>query len=141
MVSVETAHRTCGTTQMLFSHDSPPPWKNGNALGLRFREASIPGQIDEWEYWRVVNMHTENFFEVTRRMKMASVEVHLLSIKVQEFGRPERTASYAVVTGPRIPRNWYLSWPGNNFGDPSRVDPKTAQELKAAYPENFRAPD
>jgi hypothetical protein len=142
MVSVETAHRTCSTTQMLFFHNWPPPWQYGNALGLRSGKASVPGQTDEWQYWRVVNMHTENFFEVARRMKMRSVEVHLLRVKVQEFGRPEeRVASYAVVTDARIPRNWYLSGPGCNFGDQARVEAKTARELKAAYPENFRAPD
>jgi hypothetical protein len=89
-------------------------------------------------------MHTENFFEIARRMKMSSVEVRLLRVKVQEFGRPEeRTASYAIVTDARIPRNWYLSEPGCNFEDRDRdsVEAKTARELKAAYPENFRAPD
>lgn len=140
-VSVERAHRTCSTTQMLFFHDSPPPWQFGNALGLRVAKASVPGQTNEWQYWSVVNMHTENFFEVARRMKMRSVEVHLQRIKVQEFGRPEETANYAVVTDARIPRNWYLSRPGCNFGDRHRVNPKMARELKAAYPENFRGPD
>jgi hypothetical protein len=89
--------------------------------------------------WRVVNMHTENFFEVARRMRMRSIEVHLLRIKVEEPGRPESTASYAVVTDANIPRSWYLSWPGETFGDRKHMDSEMARELKAAYPENFRA--
>lgn len=83
-------------------------------------------------------MHTENFFEVARCLKMPSIEVHLLKIKVQEFGHQETTASYALVTDARIPREWYLWWPGSNFGG-SLADLKTARELKEAYPENFGA--
>ncbi len=139
VVSVETARRTCSHTTVLFIRDSPPPWKDGNRLGLRFPKASVPGQIEEWEDWRVVNMHTENFFEVATRLKMSSVEVQLLRIRVQEFGHQETTASYAVVTDARIPRGWYLSWPGENRGN--HVDLRTAGELKASYAENFRAAD
>ena len=76
-------------------------------------------------------MHTENFFKAASRLKMSSVEVHLLRIKVQDFGHQESTASYAVVTDARIPRDWYRWWPGK------RGDPKTARELKEAYPEIF----
>jgi len=133
MVSIETAHRTCSTSHVLFIHDSPAPWKGGNTLGLRFRTASVPGQIEEWEDWRVVNMHTENFFEAASRLKMSSVEVQLLRIKVLELAHPETTATYAVVTDARIPKNWFLSRPG--------TDPKTARELKEAYPEKFGPDD
>src|SRR5437899_12481656 len=42
MVSVEEAHRTCLIPQGIFLRDSPPPWKNGNGLSLRFRKASVP---------------------------------------------------------------------------------------------------
>jgi hypothetical protein len=142
MVSVETAQKTSITTQMLFFHDSPPPWKLGNALGLRGEKASVSGQTNDWQYWRVINMHTENFFEVARRMRMSSVEVHLIQIRVEELGRPdERTANYAIVTDARIPRNWYLFEPRVNFSDRTRLEAKTVRELKAAYPENFRALD
>ena len=78
-------------------------------------------------------MHTENFFEAASHLKMSSVEVQLLRIKVQQFGHPEGTANYAVVTDARIPKNWFLSRPA--------TDPKTDRELKKAYPEQFGPED
>src|SRR5438067_2394769 len=102
MVSVEEARRTCEITHAAFEHSSPAPWKYGNRLKLRFGKASVPGQMEEWEAWRVINMHAENFFEVASRLKMSSVEVHLIRVKLQEFGHPHSTASYAVITDARI---------------------------------------
>jgi len=99
---------------------------------MKAKPFAVPGQIEEWEAWRVVNMHAENFFEVASRLKMSSVEVHLLRFKVQEFGYQEHKG-YAVVTDPRIPRSWYLSEP--------HLDSKTARALRAAYLESFRASD
>ena len=139
MVSVETAHRTCIIRPYVlveaWAHrDSPPPWKDGHHLGLRFPK--VGGSVtvpEEWEEWSVANMHAENFFEAASRLKLSSVEVQLLRIKVQEFGHPESTATYAVVTDARIPKNWFLSRPG--------TDPKTDRELKKAYPEKFGPDD
>jgi len=140
------------STAIGFRRSSPPPWEDGNYLTFHFRKASVPGQVEEWVSWGVVNMHSENFFEITRRLKMSSVEVHVLHTgaspaKVQEPGRPERTITtyggYAVVTDPRIPRKWYLSEPGGNVGrgGKTHLESKTARELRAACPENFRVSD
>jgi len=140
------------TTLIRFRRSSPPPWQDGNFLTFHFRKAPVPGQMEEWVSWGVVNMHSENFFEITRRLKMSSVEVHVLHTgaspaKVQEPGRPERTITtyggYAVVTDPRIPGKWYLSEPGGNEGrrGKTRIESKTARELRAACPKNFRASD
>ena len=139
MVSIETAHRTCiirpyVLVEAWVNRDSPPPWKDGHHLGLRFPK--VGGSVtvpEEWEEWTVANMHAENFFEAASRLKLSSVEVQLLRIKVQEFGHPESTATYAVVTDARIPKNWFLSRPGR--------DPKTDRELKKAYPEQFGPED
>jgi hypothetical protein len=139
MVSIETAHRTSRATGVLIIHDSPAPWKDGNYLGLRFPKVGFVSVPQEWEEWGVVNMHTENFFEAARRLKMSSVEVILLRIKVREFGHQESTASYAFVTDARIPKNWYLSWPGK-FAV-SHMNAKTVRELKEAYAEKFGPDD
>ena len=140
MVSIETAHRTCVIRPYVLveawvKRDSPPPWKDGHHLGLRFPK--VGGSVtvpEEWEEWSVANMHAENFFEAASRLKLSSIEVHLLRIKDFPFGRSSAfgsLAGYAVVTDARIPRDWYRWWPGK------RGDPKTARELKEAYPEIF----
>jgi hypothetical protein len=136
MVSVETAQRTCASPQVLIEHDSPPPWKKGVSFWMRFPKvgglATVP---EEWEAWRVVNMHRDNFFEAVSRLKMSSVKVDLLRIKDfarNPINRGDRFVGYAVVTDARIPRNWYRSPP--SF--PSHP-PQTARELKEAYPEIF----
>lgn len=137
MVSVETAHRTCillpyVLVESWVNHDSPPPWKDGYQLGLRFPK--VGGSVtvpEEWEAWSVANMHAENFFAAASRLKLSSIEVHLLRIKDFDLGHHESWAGYAVVTDARIPREWYRWWPGK------RRDPKTARALKEAYPEIF----
>ena len=137
MVSIETAHRTCVIRPYVLVEawvirDSPPPWKEGHHLGLRFPK--VGGSVtvpEEWEEWSVANMHAENFFEAASRLKLSSIEVLLLRINDSGLGHPESLAGYAVVTDARIPRDWYRWWPGK------RGDPKTARELKEAYPEIF----
>ncbi len=139
------------TTLLPFTRTSPPPWQDGNFLTFHFRKAPVPGQMEEWVDLSVLNMHSENFFEITRRLKMSSVEVHLLytgasPAQVQEPGRPERTimtyGGWAVVTDARIPTKWYLSEPGGNEAlVKKQVGSKMARELKAAYPGSFRVSD
>jgi hypothetical protein len=146
-VMVPLGYTNCAHGGVLIERNlrSPPPWQDGNSLTFTFWKATVPGQVEERAYWYVVNMHAENYFEITRRLKMSSVEVHVLHTgkspeRVQEVGQPERTLDngYAVVTDPRIPREWYRSEPvvGN-----TSLDWKTAQTLRAAYPESFRASD
>ena len=144
-VMVPLGFTNCAHSQVLLEGNlsSPPPWQHGNSLIFTFRKATAPGQMEEWAYWMVVNMHAENYFEITRRLKMSSVEVHVLHTgaaheTVRELGHPERTITkdtgYAVVTDARIPREWYLFELGGN-------DSKTLRALRAAYPENFRDSD
>ncbi len=142
-VMVPLGFTNCAHTQCLIERSSPPPWQHGNFLAFTFRKVTAPGQMEEWAYWRVVNMHAENYCEITRRLKMSSVEVHVLHTgasheRHQELGHPERTITtdegYAVVTDARIPREWYLYEPRGNVS-------KTLRALRAAYPENFRESD
>jgi hypothetical protein len=137
MVSVETAHRTCilgpnGLVEAWANRDSPPPWKEGHTLFLRFpKVGGLVTVPEEWEEWSVANIHAENFFEAASRLKLSSIDVHLLRINDLGLGHPESWAGYAVVTDARIPRDWYRWWPGK------RGDPKTARESKEVYPEIF----
>jgi hypothetical protein len=59
------------STAIGFRRSSPPPWEDGNYLTFHFRKASVPGQVEEWVSWGVVNMHSENSFEITRRLETA----------------------------------------------------------------------
>lgn len=148
---VMVAVTNTATTLLPFTHNTPPPWRDGNHLTFHFRKAPVPGRMEEWVSWGVVNIHSENFFEITRRLKMSAVEVHVMHTgaapaQFQEPGRPERTimtdGGYAVVTDARIPRKWYLSEPGQTQARAKpHIDSKTARELRAAYPANFRAAD
>lgn len=143
VVPVET---TGMSTLIHFPSNSPPPWKYGNWFTIRFEKPRVQAEIKEWVEWNVVNMHTENFREITRRLKMSSVEVHVLHTKtypleVGPSARPPysvtQSTGYAVITDARIPREWYLSEPAG----PGHMDLKTARELKAAFPEYFCTSD
>ena len=88
-------------------------------------------------------MHTENFSEITRQLKIDAVEVLILHTKktpitIQQIGGPKYEAfddaGYALITDPRIPREWLLS-------EPRLGDRKIKSHLKAGYPKNFRAAD
>ena len=132
------------TTDMGFLRRSPPPWKEGNFLSFRFLKPQASGQEEEWASWGVVNIDSENFSEITRQQRIDAVEVLVLHTKktpttIQGPDRPKYTAfddaGYALLTDPRIPREWLLS-------EPSRLcDYKIGRQLKAAYPKNFRASD
>lgn len=143
MVAVtNTSHTLIG-----FNHTSPPPWPRGNYLTFHFRKSSAPGAMEEWVRWSAVNIHAENYFEITRRLGIEAVEVRVLSTmretnKVRESGREERSViearGYALVTDPRIPRDWFLSWPDSRWGN---VDGGTRNKCRVAHPGIFRASD
>ena len=128
------------TTGILFRRTSPPPWRDGNYLTFYFRKPAVPGQPEEWASWKVANIHTENFGEITHRLGLKAVEVSVLhtaksSIRIRPAHGPERAAiqdeCYAVITDIRIPREWLRTVPG--------ADRATATDLHAAYPRSFRA--
>jgi hypothetical protein len=133
-----------------------PPWPRGNWFSFSFQRAGAVGEIDTWEDWRVVNIHTENLNEITRRLGTKTVEMVILpvtnyqSIRVEipppapstnnktnltVIERPviHRTA-YVVVTDTRIPREWFQFEPSWH----NTIDPETARQIKAAYPASFR---
>jgi hypothetical protein len=100
------------------------------------------GQEEERARWSVVNISSENFYEITRKLRIDSVEVLVLHtrknpITIQGPG-PKYTAvedeGYALTTDPRIPREWLLS-------EPSGCDKEIGRQLIAMYPKNFRASD
>jgi hypothetical protein len=131
------------TTLIGFQRSSPPPWKDGNFLSFHFLKPQVAGQEEERASWSVVNINAENFSEITRQLRIDSVEVLVLHTKknpvtIQGPG-PQYTAledvGYALITDPRIPREWFLSEPVRG------CDEKIASQLKSAYPKNFRASD
>ena len=135
------------TTLMQFNRTSPPPWPRGNYLTFHFRNSPAPGAMEEWVLWPAVNFHAENFSEITRRLRIDSVEVRVLHstreiIKIRDSGREERSAvgvkGFALVTDPRIPRDWFLSWRDSRWDS---VDRETRDKCQAAFPGSFRATD
>ncbi|MGZ8900259.1 MAG: hypothetical protein ACXW3Z_09205 [Limisphaerales bacterium] len=87
---------------------------------------------------RVINVHAENLWEITKRLKIDSVEMLILPITnfqgtVQDAGSPERLVLHksadALVTDARIPREWFLEGPRN----------ESAGTVKSNYPNYFRA--
>lgn len=160
-------------TAIYFNRTSPPPWPDGNYLTFQFRKVPVLvlGQEEEWAWWNVINIHAENFFEVTRRLGMDAVEVLVLhsttstnlwfppaqgqeftaiqdesTLWIPQAGGQERTVigdnGYALITDARIPREWFLSWPDSRWGQGgAHVDQKTQREIRVAYPGSFRAAD
>lgn len=95
--------------------------------------------METWVNCSVVNMHAENLEEITKLLKIDSVEMLILPItnflgKIQDTGAPERTvlnkSCHALVTDPRIPGEWFLE-------EPRR---ETARTVKTTYPHYFREP-
>ena len=130
------------STTIGFRRNSPPPWTNGNSLTVRFRKTPVPGQDEEWASWSVVNIHSENFAEITRRLKLDSIELRVWHrrkspISIQPTGGVARNAlqddGYALVTNARIPREWFLAR--------ARGDREVGRELEAASPGSFRLTD
>ena len=100
----------------------------------------MQGRQDEHAIWSAVNIHAENFHEITRRLGMDSVALHVLhmtrqSTEMQETGRPPRTVitdrGCALTTDRRISKEWFREEPMNG-------DRETLRRLKAEYPEAFR---
>jgi len=100
----------------------------------------------------VINIHTENLNEITRRLGTKTVEMLILPITnyptVISEARPNPRANqtnddtfvgrhiiqklaFALVTDPRIPREWF------HFKPP--LNPEKSRQIKAAFPAYFRA--
>ncbi len=126
-------------TAMAFRRTTAPPWNEGNTWEFRPIIPASPGRQEEHADWQVVNIVAENLGEITRRLGIDELEVHVLHrrqpTEYQETGRPARTiltdAGYALVTDRRIPKDWFVWEP--------RCDRETGRRLKAEYPEAFRA--
>src|SRR4051812_35359781 len=69
IVAVSTTNTL--VTLALYRRTTPPPWTNGNALSFHFKRHNV----EELVSWGVINMRGENFGEITRRLKMDTVEV------------------------------------------------------------------
>jgi hypothetical protein len=122
---------------------SGPPWADGNYLTFSFREPQLRDGQEVHASWQVLNMHGENFGEITRRLNLSSVEVRVLHtqyLPVTDFmagsssGHPLRLdEGYALVTDSRIPREWFLARVA------AHTDLNTGAVLEQAYPQFFRA--
>lgn len=139
------------TTTKRIDRSAPPPWLDGNRLTLHFRKAPVPGEGEEWASWSVINIYSENLFEITRRLGMKTVEMRVLHLEKSSLKRlpadgPEQTfiqdTGYALVTDPRIPREWFLPKPRESSNsDALNADAKARRYLATTYPESFRAFD
>jgi hypothetical protein len=148
MVDITTNSQT--TLVGYMGERPPPPWPRGNWLSFEFRHEPGAGQIETWDHWSVINIHTENLREITRRLGLKTVEMLILPVtnwpstivEVSSSGQTtiqERSIiqkhAYAIVTDARIPREWFHFEPSWHH----HVDPDVARQIKAVYPASFRA--
>jgi len=108
-----------------FFHNTPPPWPRGNCLTFEKDAAEFspePFTFADGVSWRIVNIHAENFYEITRRLGITAVEaavfhrdfgdrVHLLSREPVQFQTTTVDYGDCVITDERIPREWFRSAP------------------------------
>ena len=115
-----------------FTRTTPPPWSDGNTLFFHFREENIPGKLETWVYWTVVNIHADNLWEITKTLKTDSVEMLILPItnsqtSTQDSAAPPRPirykSAYALVIDPRIPKEWLRT------KTPRRANPPNCSRL------------
>jgi len=125
-------------TAVAFNRTSPPPWKRGNTLEFReIHPPTVPGGMEEQAIWRAVNIHAENLFEITRRLGIGVLEVQIVHRRqpseIQETGRAARKIvsdlGYAVITDPRIPREWLLVEP--------KCEREIGRQMRSVFPQAF----
>ena len=125
-----------------FRRVTPPPWNDGNLMSLEvLREGTSapPPSLDS--FVPVMNIHSENFGEITRRLGITEVEALLYTETVPaENGIEEYQRRYALVTDSRIPQSWLLSPPKRGEAPfPSRGP--IFKEFYKTFPQYFRARD
>jgi hypothetical protein len=125
------------STQVGYDRKTPPPWTNGNTMGFTFKRQT--NNAEELVRWRVINMHTENFVEITGRLKLDTVEVAVVHdppqwITEQPAGKPPQLILHdtgsAVIIDRRIPKKWFSA------SRASRSNP-AALRLEQAFPDKF----
>jgi hypothetical protein len=133
------------STCIAFFRNSEPPWRHGNYLTFRFPEPQLRDGKEVHASWQVVNMHADNFGEITRRLKLRSVEVRVLHtaylagnkfIDATHSEHPfTEDRGYALIVDKRIPRQWFL---GETSESRTGMDRNTQASLEQAYPQFFR---
>jgi len=130
------------STLMFVDLTPPPPWERGNYLKFCFRKSGASNDSKEWVFWDVLNIHAENFFEITRQLGLTNIELHVFPRTVpppsigEADDRPNafQVHGYAVITDSRIPRKWFLKEPR-----PGGADSGIRSAAQAGYPESFRS--
>lgn len=111
------AARPLKTTALGFKYNTPPPWPRGNRLSL----TADPHPASSAEWWLILNMHAENFGELSGRLGWETVEVLPVG--------PRR----CLIVDPRVPSEWLLDGP-LDVG----LTPNPQDELVTKYPQHFR---
>ena len=107
------------STQVLYEHQGNPsgPWPGGNRLFFRANPAELEGRRAGWAdvvHWRISNCTAENFFEITRRLGLTSVEAEVvhngLFPEIQTSSQRTTVqmvdAGVCTITDSRIPKEW-----------------------------------
>jgi hypothetical protein len=104
------------STTGAFRHDGPPPWPHGN----RFSLTADPDAAPSSRWWLVLNMHTENYTELSKRLNLETVRI--LPVGTDQ----------CLIIDRRVPRAWLLDVP---LGPP-----EFRREILEKYPQHFRPP-
>ncbi|MBX9585581.1 MAG: hypothetical protein K2X87_35180 [Gemmataceae bacterium] len=108
--------RAIRSTSGDFWHDGPPPWPHGN----RFSLTADPDAAPSSEWWLVLNMHAENYTELSKRLGLET-------LRILPVGPNE-----CLIIDRRVPRDWLLDAP---LGPPD-----FRREMLEKYPQYFRPP-
>jgi hypothetical protein len=119
------------------------PWSRGNCLTFEGNPTELDGRragMADVVRWRVFNIHTENFFEITKRLGLKSVEAEVVHRRVLRqtttTGHGPETVQIVddgdcIITDARIPREWLRSTPETYY---SKAD---WRQYLATYPDKF----
>jgi len=110
-------------TAVGYDHSGPAPWTDGNCLSFMAGASELKGRPTgkaDVVNWRICNIHAENFHEITKRLRLTSVEaevIHralLMQTNLVAEGRQTVQvvdAGDCIITDQRIPRKWFRAAP------------------------------
>lgn len=112
-------------------------------LSIGFKRVKEANSVEEWADWGIVNIHYENFDQITKALRMDTVEIVVLhaekspgSYRSVDSGWIEKPlihdTGYAIVTDARIPRKWFRQEPSKEMNE------ETRKILIETFPKSFR---
>ena len=119
---LEVPARPQMVTAIAFNRDPSPPWRTGNCFDLSPVPLSRRKERNLAPGYHVANMHSENFKEIVRRLRLKRV---LVEFDGESF----------LVVDSRIPRDWLRERPCLHC-----ISAPMADALLTEHPDRFSKP-